>query len=130
MVDLVGGPRSFLDACKAGDEDQAIQLLENAQRYFLEYRSPDGLTPLYSVALSGSLPVLQMLLQAGADVNAPIAIGRLPIHAAAKYAFSFSVIVVRINHSPNLCFLTIIAEGIQHVYETCCWLVRLWIHGT
>ena len=45
---------------------------------------PEGFTPLHFAALSNQLPaVLEVLIKAGADVNAKAALGITPLHLAA-----------------------------------------------
>jgi hypothetical protein len=61
--------------------------LQEAKRYGLEHRSMFGLTPLMMAADAGNLPLVELLLERGARVDAVDTLGRMPVHFALQRAF-------------------------------------------
>ena len=75
-----GAPRAFLTACVLGDTEQVERDLRENPRLATR-RGVHDLPPLYFAAIGGSAPVAELLLAAGAEVEAR-AEAAAPIHGA------------------------------------------------
>ena len=77
--------REIIKAAKHGSVELAMTLLAS-DRGLLEARDQDGSTPLHCAVWKGHLPMVEALVNAGADVNAQNENdhwGTTPLHAAA-----------------------------------------------
>ena len=76
-------PKQFFELCDRSEATQAIRFLESLpvdqQHEFVSYRDQDGRTPVYVAARNDHPQVVEMLLAAGADVNAADNYGATPI---------------------------------------------------
>jgi uncharacterized protein len=91
--DATVGSLSLVDAAKAGDSGKVAKLI--AASADVEERTPvigtldDDYTPLGIAARSGNLDIVRLLLDAGADVNAPIGLMRgTAVHEASYFGYS------------------------------------------
>ena len=80
-------------AAKAGNSGAVMDLLQLGQSsrtpdFDVHYPNPDGFTPLYWSSWSGCSDCVEMMLQAGADVNQNGYDGASPLMAAASSNFS------------------------------------------
>jgi uncharacterized protein len=75
-----GAPLDFLTACVLGREDQVRERLESDPELATK-RGVHELAPLYFAAIGGNLEVAELLLAAGADVDAR-AESAAPVHGA------------------------------------------------
>lgn len=75
---------NLIDAVKAGDEPRVRRMLQE-NRALADARLPNGESPLMAAVYRAHMDVVNMLLQAGADVDvfAAAALGRLPDLEAA-----------------------------------------------
>lgn len=74
----------MLDAVLAGDADRVAELLDQSPELCnLAERSSDRLSVLHHAARLGHLPVVELLLAAGATVDKRDHDGRTPLHWAA-----------------------------------------------
>jgi ankyrin repeat protein len=81
----VDGAKVVLKAAKSGDVAQVRELLAG-DASLVNARDKDGSTPLHCAAWKGHAAVAELLLEAGADVNARSQnehYGDTPLHAAA-----------------------------------------------
>lgn len=62
-------------------------VLENTERYGLEHRSMQGLTPLMAAASAGNLALCEALVQRGASLTARDPYGLQPLHHALRHAW-------------------------------------------
>ncbi len=80
-------------AAKAADSDAVLDLMQLGQSsltpdFDVHFPNPDGFTPLYWSSWSGCSKCVDMMLQAGADVNQCGHDGASPLMAAASSNFS------------------------------------------
>lgn len=81
----VEGEKAILKAAKSGDAARVEELLAG-DAALVGARDKDGSTPLHRAAWKGHAAVVELLLEAGADVNARSQnehYGDTPLHAAA-----------------------------------------------
>jgi ankyrin repeat protein/TPR repeat protein len=78
---LAAADTAFFDAVRAGDTEK-VQALLKADPKLVQARTDDGNTALHLAALEGQAAVAQLLLAAGAQVNAPGLREETPLHMA------------------------------------------------
>ena len=104
---LLASKRDDLDlyeACSAGDTDRVRDLIQRDPSSLTSY-SPDGFPPVALAAFFGHIDILDILIQAGADVNAQArnAMQVAAIHAAVAARDARGVeILLRNGADPNL----------------------------
>ena len=87
----LSGTADILLAAALGDADRVRMLIVraprsiNAQVQGYGPSSSRGLAPIHIAAAFGDMPVLEVLLRAGADPNAMTGDGQAPLHLAAKH---------------------------------------------
>jgi hypothetical protein len=64
------------------------EVLSNCDRYGIDYRTPMNLTPLMAAATAGNVPLVEALLERGADTAASDHLGRNALHWALRRAFT------------------------------------------
>lgn len=73
-------------AAENGDEQEVLTLLTSGFSVDVYDADQEGVTPLYCAAARGQAAVVRLLLQHGADPNAPCCYSRLtPVHGAAQW---------------------------------------------
>lgn len=95
--------KDMLRAAKSGSTAAVKQLLEQ-EPDLIAVRDTDGSTPLHCATWKGHLPVVELLLSFGADVNAENSNdhwGTTPLHAAA-HANQRAIAAVLIAHGANI----------------------------
>ena len=95
--------KDLLRASKAGDVSAVHRLIEK-DKALLAARDTDGSTPLHCAAWKGHTKVVQVLLEAGADVNAENKNdhwGTTPLHAAA-HANRRAIAALLIEHGADI----------------------------
>ena len=77
-------PAHLLSACQDGDLLQVKRILERAPHLLQTRDETNDMTPLHVAARWGHLPVVQYLVEIGADVTAKDKAGMTPSHLALK----------------------------------------------
>ncbi|MCL2726414.1 MAG: hypothetical protein FWD69_18500, partial [Polyangiaceae bacterium] len=63
------------------------KILDEIERYGLEYRNPMSLTPLMMAAWEGNIELVTALVDRGARIDAVDTLGRMPLHFALRLSF-------------------------------------------
>ena len=95
--------KEIIKAAKSGDTAKVSALLA-ADATLIDARDKDGSTPLHCATWKGHEPVVVLLLQAGADVNAQNQNehwGSTPLHAAA-HANQTAIAQLLIDHGAEV----------------------------
>ena len=76
---------SLLEAVVRGDYEGTLRLLDQGSD--IEVRDPgSGASPLHYAVMKGRMPIVELLLARGADVNSRTRNGTTPLHTASLYA--------------------------------------------
>jgi ankyrin repeat protein len=95
--------KEIIKAAKSGNTELARALLAS-DTSLVEARDKDGSTPLHCAVWKGHQPVVALLLEAGADVNAQNENdhwGTTPLHAAA-HANQAAIAQLLIDHGADV----------------------------
>jgi ankyrin repeat protein len=71
MSDKKPIPHQLSDALEAGDTETFARLMRDHPEHVWDRRQPGKTYWLFSAADAGQLPILELLVAAGADINAP-----------------------------------------------------------
>jgi hypothetical protein len=63
------------------------EILRNCDRHGVDHRTPMNLTPLMAAAITGNVPLVEILLERGANPEIADHLGRTPLHMAMLEAF-------------------------------------------
>jgi ankyrin repeat protein len=95
--------KEIIKAAKSGDAERVKSLLDH-DKSLAGARDKDGSTPLHCAVWKGHQPVVAVLLEAGADVNAQNENdhwGTTPLHAAA-HANQAAIAQLLIDHGADV----------------------------
>ena len=81
---VAAAPLSLHSAIAKGDYANAMKMIEQGTDIEAKDTGP-GASPLHYAVMKGSLPMIGMLLQRGADVNSRTKSGTTPLHTAVLY---------------------------------------------
>lgn len=82
VISVLSSAQDIFDAVKKGDVE-SVALLLNEDPEKAGFRDETGRTPLHWAARGVHYNVLKLLIERGADVNAPDVAGVLPLHSVA-----------------------------------------------